>query len=179
MAIIDEYKQAIQDVMDGRAPEPPKPSEFPDTDDKLANFWAAAAALDMAGAPLPSVSSADNGKVLAVKNGAWAASEQGKKFIVTLTPTSEDYSGTMDKTVAEINAAYEAGMEIWFSLEISGASSFEFKCDTVGRASGHNYPSFNGVMYYANALVLVKTLTTNNGTKKTYSTSVYSLTPAS
>lgn len=31
------------------------------------------------------------------------------KFIVTLTPTAPDYSGTMDKTVAEINAAHKAG----------------------------------------------------------------------
>ena len=29
-------------------------------------------------------------------------------FIVTLTPTALDYSGTMDKTVAEIYAAHQA-----------------------------------------------------------------------
>lgn len=44
MGLIDEYKQAIQDVLDGRAKPAPKPSELPDTDDKLANLWAAAAA---------------------------------------------------------------------------------------------------------------------------------------
>lgn len=45
MAIIDEYKQAIQDVLDGRAPEAPRPSELPWTEDKLAALWAAAAEL--------------------------------------------------------------------------------------------------------------------------------------
>lgn len=44
MSIIDEYKQAIQDVLDGRAPEPPKPSELPWAEDKAATMWAAAAA---------------------------------------------------------------------------------------------------------------------------------------
>ena len=44
MALIDEYKQAIQDVLDGRAKEPPRPSELPWTEDKAATMWAAAAA---------------------------------------------------------------------------------------------------------------------------------------
>lgn len=66
---------------------------------------------------LPQVTSADNGKVLAVENGAWAASEQGKKFIVTLTPTVETgMEGVTDKTGAEIYQAYEEGKEIVFSL---------------------------------------------------------------
>ena len=50
MAIIDEYKKAVQDVLDGRAPEPPKPSEFPDTDDKLAAQFFAGASCEMAAA---------------------------------------------------------------------------------------------------------------------------------
>lgn len=57
---------------------------------------------------------ADNGSELIVKNGAWAM--QKKKFIVTLTPTDLDYSGTMDKTANEITAAYEAGQEIVFNV---------------------------------------------------------------
>ena len=35
-------------------------------------------------------------------------------FIVTLTPTSQDMSGTMDKTCGEITAAYNAGKKIRF-----------------------------------------------------------------
>lgn len=44
MALIDEYKQAIQDVLDGMAKEAPRPSELPWTEDKAATMWAAAAA---------------------------------------------------------------------------------------------------------------------------------------
>lgn len=44
MALIDEYKQAIKDVLDGRAKPAPKPSELPWSEDKAATMWAAAAA---------------------------------------------------------------------------------------------------------------------------------------
>ncbi|MBQ3106722.1 MAG: hypothetical protein IJI71_03275 [Clostridia bacterium] len=44
MALIDEYKQAIQDVLDGRAKPAPRPSELPWSEDKAATMWAAAAA---------------------------------------------------------------------------------------------------------------------------------------
>ena len=37
-------------------------------------------------------------------------------FIVTLTPTAQDFSGTMDKTPQEITAAYEAGQRIVFNV---------------------------------------------------------------
>lgn len=53
MALIDEYKQAIQDVLDGRAKEPPRPSELPWTEDKAATMWAAAAAELIAEAKMP------------------------------------------------------------------------------------------------------------------------------
>ena len=53
MALIDEYKQAIQDVLDGRAKPAPKPSELPWTEDKAATMWAAAAAELIAEAAIP------------------------------------------------------------------------------------------------------------------------------
>ena len=55
MALIDEYKQAIQDVLDGRAPEAPRPSELPWTEDKAATMWAAAAAELIAAGKIPEV----------------------------------------------------------------------------------------------------------------------------
>lgn len=63
---------------------------------------------------VPGVSVSENGFELVGKNGAWE--KQAKKFIVTLTPTALDYSGTMDKTANEITAAYEAGQEIVFNV---------------------------------------------------------------
>ena len=53
MALIDEYKQAIQDVLDGRAKPAPKPSELPWSEDKAATMWAAAAAELIAEAAIP------------------------------------------------------------------------------------------------------------------------------
>ena len=41
-------------------------------------------------------------------------------FIVTLTPTAQDMSGTMDKTPAEIDAAIQAGRRIQFSIPSIG-----------------------------------------------------------
>ena len=130
------------------------------------------------GSSLPSVSSSDNGKVLAVEDGAWAA--QAKKFIVTLTPTALDYSGTMDKTVAEINAAYEAGMEIWFAVQANGLT-LSAPCSQVTYASSRIYPSFDcDIVDITNRVMIhVYTAYEDDGTKQTYSTSVYSLTPAS
>ena len=129
----------------------------------------------------PDFGIADTGKILKVieNDGSSACAWVNNKFIVTLTPTSPDFSGTMDKTVAEINAAYEAGMEIWFFFELSGQGSFEFPCDAIGRAPSFTYPSFNGGMYYNNTHMRVNTLVTDVGTKQTYATEVYSLTPAS
>lgn len=101
------------------------------------------------------------------------------KFIVTLTPTSPDFSGTMDKTVAEINAAYEEGQEIWFRV-YAGTSYSDVPLARTGN-DGSQYPSFNANFLYdeAGVLVLIYTSPTDNGTKQTYGTKVYSLTPAS
>lgn len=131
-------------------------------------------ALKGGGSSLPPVTSSDNGKVLAVKDGAWAASEQGKKFIVTLTPTSPDFSGTMDKTVAEINSAYEAGQEIWFTL-----ADYTAPCAVV--VAGTVYPHFFANVFdlRSNTLMMAYTDSDHDGTDTSYGVAVYSLTPAS
>ena len=82
--------------------------------------------------------------------------------------------------MAEINAAYEAGQEIWFS--VAGGQAY-VPLNSVSFDSGYDYPSFEcylinpgigtGVIMYA------YTEFTSDGTKQTYSTKVYSLTPAS
>ena len=132
---------------------------------------------------LPSVTSSDNGKVLGVVDGAWAASEQGKKFIVTLTPTDLDYSGTMDKTVAEINAAYEAGQEIWFDVAIASDTHVLIMATAVfldGTVTYHGFETyFTASQGGVGILVRFYTGSTNDGTKQYYNTEVYSLTPAS
>lgn len=64
-------------------------------------------------ATLPDVTVSDNGKIMQVENGAWAAAENsgGGAFYVNIV-----YDGvstvTSDKTFAEIDAAYTAGKTI-------------------------------------------------------------------
>lgn len=103
------------------------------------------------------------------------------KFIVTLTPTSLDYSGTMDKTVAQINEAYEAGMEIWFRVILSGTDDFEGPMTAVRHFGAYTFDDFIGMIVLPSegTLITVETLGTDDGTKQTYSTHIYALTPAS
>lgn len=133
------------------------------------------------GGGLPPVTASDAGKVLSVNDsGVWGAQEPiGKKFIVTLTPTAQDYSGTMDKTVAEINAAYEAGQQIEFKL-ISGADTYMKVDVTAVWHSSYMYPSFNAyIVDNDNDMILFGfTGGTDDGTRQTYYAAIYPLTPA-
>lgn len=102
-------------------------------------------------------------------------------FIVTLTPTAQDFSGTMDKTVAEITAAYQAGKKIVFYLD-SGTGAFEFDCTYRGIDPNYTYPSFNGFLVTdtpISAFVYFYTGTGNDGTDQDYVTTIYPLTPMS
>lgn len=121
---------------------------------------------------LPPVTSSDNGKVLAVKEGAWAA--QQNKFIVTLTPTLSDYSGTMDKTPAEITAAYDAGQDIEFDIP-----SLSVKAKAMEFAVNDGIIQAGAIVTYRQdgSHLLIEILT--HETDSTYYTHIYSLTPAS
>ena len=101
-------------------------------------------------------------------------------FVVTLTPTSPDYSGTMDKTVAEINTAYEAGKRIVFRV-MESQTTYSDVSVTMTYTGNETYPSFNAfiIMTELNALVFAATNATNDGTRNTYSTYLYTLTPMS
>ena len=103
------------------------------------------------------------------------------RFVVTLTPTAQDFSGTMDKTVAEIYEAYQSGMMIVFRVMKSETNYMDVDCTARWFPGGITYPSFNGFILNndANMLMLAATGSTNDGTKATYVTELYSLTPAS
>lgn len=101
------------------------------------------------------------------------------KFIVTLTPTALDYSGTMDKTVAEINAAYEAGREIVFRVMTSATTYLDVDCTARYFVNGYTYPSFNAyIVGDGGVLIYAFTSTTDDDGKMTYSTQIYQLTTA-
>ena len=102
-------------------------------------------------------------------------------FIVTLTPTALDYSGTMDCTVADIYAAYQAEKKIVFRV-FTGAGDY-LEADATMRVaeSSYTYPMFIVLILdnTQDVLICAYTLRTDDGTKNTYSTIVYSLTRAS
>jgi len=106
-----------------------------------------------------------------------AAGNQGRsnRFVVTLTPTAEDFSGTMDKTVAEINEAWQAGKEIWFKLVTLDGTMYA-RCNALWD-NGDTYPSFNGFIINDTNKKLITAITgaTNDGTTDSYGTKIYSL----
>lgn len=103
-------------------------------------------------------------------------------FIVNCTPTAADYSGVMDKTVAEIDAAYRAGRRIVFRL-LTGADTYQdVSLNDVGKGN-RVYPSFNAICSIsannADTLFLAFTGITDDGTQNTYATKIFPLTPMS
>lgn len=101
-------------------------------------------------------------------------------LIVTLTPTSQDFSGTMDKTVAEIYEAYQSGRKIVFRVMMSETNHMDVDC-TARWFDDAPYPSFNGFILDndTHMLVFAATGSTNDGTSATYGTELYPLTPLS
>lgn len=125
-----------------------------------------------------------------VWNGsAWDYSDAGKAsgggsapFVVTLTPTAADMSGTMDKTCAEITEAWTAGKKIIFKVDISGLGATGFyyvECTAQYAPEGSPYPSFNAFIIDENhMLIYVRTGANDNPDDNTYATDIYALTPA-
>lgn len=100
-------------------------------------------------------------------------------FVVTLTPTAQDFSGVMDKTVAEINEAYEAGQKIVFKVMESATNYIMVDC-SAQYFDGHVYPSFNAyIVMDGVGIVFAHTGTRDNGTFNEYGTTIYPLTPMS
>ncbi len=78
-------------------------------------------------------------KVLTV-NSSGVVVPEDNRFVVTLTPTAQDMSGVMDKTVAEIYAAYGAGKKIVFKV-LSGVNEATYADCTMQHVSGsYTYP---------------------------------------
>lgn len=123
------------------------------------------------GSALPAVTSADNGKVLGVVDGAWAAED--KRFVVTCTPTAQDYSGVMDKSMEEIRAAYHAGKEIWFEISGTGTTAPLFSVGVTD--AGLSFYSWV-VLTNQNLLVMLMANTHGTGVPE-YKTKIYQLTP--
>ena len=111
---------------------------------------------------------------------AQAVQDKLNPFIVTLTPTELDLSGTMDKTPEEINAAYNAGLRIRFYVPDIDASvdASEY---IVLDVDGVPYVSVWANILYQDAPgggdVLMNVQTSVSASE--YSTYLYPLTPMS
>lgn len=95
-------------------------------------------------------------------------------FIVTLTPTAQDFSGTMDKTPQEITNAYNAGQDIEFDIP-----SLFVKCKAMEFAVTGGVIQAGAIVTYrtGGSHLLIEILT--DVTDPAYITHIYSLTPTS
>ena len=102
-------------------------------------------------------------------------------FIVTLTPTAQDFSGTMDKTVAEINAAYEAGKTIAFKIYTDQSGSYIVSKNvlTMWGSGATKFGFYSNAVIEGVGLVIVSTGINPPSDRTTYLTAIYPLTPMS
>lgn len=131
----------------------------------------------------PAATPSDVGKALKVKTvsgGKVTEYEYGEtggaEFIVTMIPDSLDYSGSMNKTVAEIYAAFQAHQKIVFRVMTSPTTWMDTDC-TARWEGGMTYPSFNAFIVNNddNLLIFAGTGATDDGTTDTYFTEIYPL----
>ena len=101
-------------------------------------------------------------------------------FIVTLTPTALDYSGVMDKTLAEIHEAYMANKRIFFKVVAQGVVNIA-PCSLQTHFSGYEYPAYSAYLIDStnNIIIYAYVPGATVGTGNTYLTKIYALTPAS
>lgn len=120
-------------------------------------------------------------KLNKMEGGIESANAPNAPFVVTLTPTSLNYSGEMDKTVAEIYAAYEAGRKIVSKVVVSETEFMYTDVTMVYFDSDFTYPSFNAFIIDDGNDLLIEAATglKNDGTSNLYTAKIYPLTPMS
>lgn len=95
-------------------------------------------------------------------------------FVVTLTPTAEDFSGTMDKTPSEIDAAIQNGRRILFNITGMGAS---VECSQF-KVSNSLYTAHANIIYNPGTGDLLMHIATS-GESSTYAVVMFPITPMS
>lgn len=152
MAIFDEYKQAVQDVLDGNTKEPPRPSAFPDEQDMLAALYAAAAALFLSkeapggggGAIIANVREKEPSKSGDTKNSPatvyeldktagelWTAVQSGAMIYIHV---NDENRGT-ERYISVSDVEHFTGDDIEFAYSFSTLTGSEFTA-----ASADEYP---------------------------------------
>lgn len=99
--------------------------------------------------------------------------EAANPFVITLTPTALDLSGTMNKTPAEIREAYDAGRRIAFDIPSMDATviphQFLLNGDDTIVVAGQ-------IAYEISGQPVLISLTTNSA-EQTYITGIFPLAP--
>jgi hypothetical protein len=110
----------------------------------------------------------------AIASGSGGGGGADNRFVVTLTPTKPDYSGTTDKTYGEVYNAYISGKEIWARLVNRDAMCTFVEITGGNRVKLVAYVILDG----ENMLILAKINgTAGDKTNALYTTTIYQLTP--
>lgn len=140
--------------------------------DMIARGMAAAAAKSGGGSQLPPSTAADKDKFLRADdsgNPAWEAVNVAEKLVVT-GAMGVDNNGNptiinVDKTGAEIEAAYAAGMDIEFHIDSEGEVYNLGSSDYVGIFDS-KYPTFTWTNFLEASLIFLLQLIIENGVDK-------------
>ena len=103
----------------------------------------------------------------------------GDPFVITVTPTAQDLSGTMDKTPAQILEAYESGKEIKIKVPSSAHDFSVITPSSIDYGEAHDgFPGYASVVaicmwHNGNDYLLVQATTSTSDS--TYSTSLFQL----
>lgn len=130
----DEYKQAIEDALAERLSNPPRPSELPDTEDKLAaiHFAAAVAVMMEAAGALPLVLNVTVADSTATLDKTWQeifdAVSAGRSAVVVL-PESEGHIAYPVMYVTDANSTYLVACS---DMEFTAASATGYPSLTLG-----------------------------------------------
>lgn len=117
-----------------------------------------------------------------VLRGMLENSSDSNRFVVTLTPTEDDFSGVMDKTCAEITAAYEAGKDIWLDIDATalGYELWRVKATIEAKANGDNYGQVMAFLINLQltppSIIFIYTDVNTSGDSNQYTTHIYPLT---
>lgn len=103
------------------------------------------------------------------------------KYLVTLTPTALDYSGTMDKTVAEIWNAHNSGQYIVFRFMMGETEYYDIIPNLFQHVDGVSYGGISASAIIAtNTFAEIRTVqSVSDGTVNNYYAHIYALTQAS
>lgn len=112
-------------------------------------------------------------KLNKIEQGIVDAEQSGSdnRFIITLTPTNQDFSGNTNVTIAEISEAYLAGKQIIAQLQESSVV-VELPAITLIKDNDNYYPYFLFFNRSDNIMVVARP----NGDYY-YNTDLYMLTP--